>query len=80
MDMARAWDSTAINAGQCPAVDQPQFFGHGSTVTGTLAGNGLATGAYMGVAPMADMVMISSDFDLPELARFRGRCGEVHSR
>ena len=61
----RAWDSTAINAGQCPAVDQPQFFGHGSTVTGTLAGNGLATGAYMGVAPMADMVIVSSDFDLP---------------
>ena len=61
----QAWDSTAINAGLCPAGEQPGFFGHGTTVTGTAAGNGLATGAYTGGAPGADLLIVSSDFDAP---------------
>lgn len=59
------WDSAQINAGQCPAADQTQFFGHGSTVTGTAAGNGRATGFFTGVAPEADLVIVSSDFNRP---------------
>ena len=61
----QAWDSTAINAGSCPATDQPQWYGHGTTVVGTAAGNALATGAFMGVAPKADIIMVSSDFGRP---------------
>lgn len=61
----QAWDSTAINAGNCPATDQPQWYGHGTTVVGTAAGNGLATGAFEGVAPKADIIMVSSDFGRP---------------
>ncbi|MCB0793652.1 MAG: S8 family peptidase [Flavobacteriales bacterium] len=61
----QAFDSTAINAGGCPSVDQPDWFGHGSTVTGTAAGNGLANGRHRGVAPEADLIIVSSDFDRP---------------
>lgn len=61
----QAWDSTAINAGLCPAGEQPGFFGHGTTVTGTAAGNGLATGTHTGAAPDAGLIIVSSDFDLP---------------
>jgi len=42
--------------------DQPGEFGHGSTVSGTGAGNGNATGAYKGVAPDANIIVVSSDF------------------
>lgn len=43
--------------------DQPGENGHGSTVTGTGAGNGNATGSYKGVAPDANIIVVSSDFD-----------------
>lgn len=58
----QVWDSTQINAGQMTSVDQPQYYGHGSTVTGTVAGNGLANGRHKGVAPKADMIIVSSRF------------------
>lgn len=58
----QVWDSTAINAGLMTSVDQPQYFGHGSTVTGTVAGNGLANGRHKGVAPKADMIIVSARF------------------
>ncbi len=61
----QAWDSTMINAGQCPHEDQQGFFGHGSTVTGTAAGNGLATGAYGGVAQNSDMLIVSNALTSP---------------
>jgi hypothetical protein len=43
--------------------DQQEWFGHGSTVTGTGAGNGFATGNFKGVAPDANIIVVSSDFD-----------------
>lgn len=58
----QVWDSTQINAGLMTSVDQPQYFGHGSTVTGTVAGNGLTNGRHKGVAPKADMIIVSSRF------------------
>lgn len=59
----QAWDSTMINAGQCPSEDQVAYFGHGSTVTGTATGNGMATGAYGGAAPDVDMIIVSNKLD-----------------
>lgn len=58
----QVWDSTQINVGLMTSVDQPQYFGHGSTVTGTAAGNGLTNGRHKGVAPKADMIIVSSRF------------------
>ncbi|MBP6312815.1 MAG: S8 family peptidase [Flavobacteriales bacterium] len=56
------WNSAAIDAGSMTAIDQPQFNGHGSTVTGTAAGNGLANGRHKGCAPEADIIVVSADF------------------
>lgn len=58
----QVWDSTQINSGLMTSVDQPQYFGHGTTVTGTAAGNGLANGRHKGVAPRSDMIIVSSRF------------------
>jgi hypothetical protein len=56
------WDSTQINAGLCTSVD---YSGHGSTVAGAAAGNGRATGYNQGVAPESDIIMVLTDFNLP---------------
>ncbi len=56
----QVWDSTDINLGNCTSVDQGNA--HGTTVTGTAAGNGLANGRHKGVAPDATLVMVTSDF------------------
>ena len=61
----QVWDSTMINALQCPASDQPGTFGHGSTVTGAATGDGSLTGNCKGVAPNADIVVISSGLTMP---------------
>ncbi len=55
------WDSTEINAALCPSVDGGN--GHGSTVTGTAAGNGFANGLHKGVAPDAELIIVRSDFN-----------------
>ncbi|MFZ1689208.1 MAG: S8 family serine peptidase [Flavobacteriales bacterium] len=59
----QVWDSTLINALLCPASDQSGTFGHGSTVTGAAAGDGSLTGNCKGVAPDADIVVISSNLN-----------------
>lgn len=56
------WDSTQINAGIVTGNDDG---GHGSTVAGAAAGNGNSTGYNQGVAPLADIIMVKSDFSLP---------------
>jgi hypothetical protein len=61
----QAWDSTAINAGDCPATDPLNQYGHGTTVAGTAAGNGLATGHHAGVAPKADLIVVANDLGHP---------------
>lgn len=59
------WDSTEINSGLCTHDDQPQYYGHGSIVTGIAAGNGNAVGKFSGVAPEADIVVVALDFNSP---------------
>jgi subtilisin family serine protease len=52
------WDEIAIDSGKAiPATD-----GHGTHVTGIVAGNGRAINKYKGVAPGADLVVVNIDF------------------
>lgn len=57
----QAFDSSAINAGTATTIDHE--YGHGSTVAGAAAGNGLATGRFIGVAPKADLIVVANDLD-----------------
>ena len=54
------WNASEINAGL--ASSHNDIYGHGSTVTGTAAGNGLASGKHMGVAYQADIIAVEVDF------------------
>ncbi len=56
------WDSTDINNGTITSID---VTAHGSTVAGCAAGNGMANGTNKGMAPDANIVVIQSDFSLP---------------
>lgn len=61
----KVWEAAYIDAGLCTHDDAPQYFGHGSIVTGIAAGNGLAVGKFSGVAPEADIVLVAIDFTAP---------------
>ncbi|MGY6561301.1 MAG: S8/S53 family peptidase [Luteibaculaceae bacterium] len=56
------WTMAEINAGVSTHVDQPQHWGHGSMVGGIFFGNGSATGDFKGVAPKADIIVVSTWF------------------
>lgn len=56
------WDSTQINAGTCTSMD---VSAHGTTVTGSGVGNGSSVGYNHGVAPDADIIVVKTDFSLP---------------
>lgn len=56
------WDSTAINQGLCTSSDSG---GHGSTVAGQGSGNGQANGHNKGMAPEADIIVVETNFNLP---------------
>lgn len=56
----QVWDSTDINNGL--ATVSGQYLDHGCTVTGTAAGNAGENGYHRGVAPGADLVIVSSNF------------------
>jgi len=60
----QVWDSSEINAGICPHQDQFLSYGHGTNVTGIGASNGLATNNFKGVAPDAELVIVSTNFGL----------------
>lgn len=55
-------DSASINAGTCPLNDSQT---HGTTVVGSGSGNGLATGVHKGMAPKTDIIMVHTDFSVP---------------
>ena len=57
------WTQEDINEGLSTHVDQIEFFGHGSVVTGVATGDGSAVNNYKGVAPDSEMIIVSSDFD-----------------
>lgn len=54
-----------LDAGISNHDDQSQYFGHGSTVSGVAVGNANATGDFLGVAPEADIIVVSSNFSAP---------------
>ena len=56
------WDSTDINAGVCTHTEPSVFSGHGTNVSGSAVGNGLAVNNYKGVAPEADIIVVASNF------------------
>ncbi|MCG8576140.1 MAG: S8 family peptidase [Flavobacteriales bacterium] len=56
------WDSTAINSGAITSTDASA---HGTTVSGTGSGNGLANGLNKGVAPESDIIVVETNFSLP---------------
>jgi hypothetical protein len=60
----QAWDKATIDAGNCPANDLDAG-GHGTTVTGTAAGNGGQTGEHIGAAPNADLVVVATNLNAP---------------
>jgi subtilisin family serine protease len=70
----QAWDSTQINAGLSNTGDQTPYFGHGTVVTGTAAGNGGANGRHRGVAPAADLVIVSVNMSA---GNFRARVADA---
>lgn len=56
-------DSAMIADGTCPSGDFNQFdYSHGTGVTGVAASSGLASNQYRGVAPNADLILVSMDF------------------
>lgn len=59
------WTREELEATIAGPVD-PQ--GHGSTVTGTAAGNGLANGRHKGVAPKTEIIMVASRMGAPNWA------------
>jgi subtilisin family serine protease len=56
------WNSTDINNGTITSIDGNA---HGTTVAGAAAGNGLANGTNKGMAPDANIVVVQTDFSIP---------------
>ncbi len=57
------WDSTSINNGTCTSTEEASA--HGSTVAGQAVGNGNANGLNIGMAPDANLVIVETNFSLP---------------
>lgn len=58
----QVWDNADIDAGDCTSSDGSA---HGTTVSGTGSGNGRATGTNKGVAPESDIIIVETNFSLP---------------
>jgi subtilisin family serine protease len=56
------WNNLQIDSGLAVGSTDIDFAGHGTHVTGIAAGNGRATGTYIGVAPKADIIMVCLNF------------------
>ena len=57
------WDKTQIDNGQCTSLETGTA--HGTTVSGMAVGNGRANNTNKGVAPEADIIVVETDFGLP---------------
>lgn len=57
------WDSTSINNGTCTSTEESTA--HGTTVAGQALGNGNANGTNIGMAPDANIVIVETNFGLP---------------
>jgi len=62
-DLGIVWDSSEINAGLCTSLEVGSA--HGSTVAGMAAGNGSANGTNKGFAPEADLIVVETNYNLP---------------
>lgn len=58
----QVWTNEDIDAGTCGSSDGNA---HGTTVAGTGSGNGRATGTNKGVAPESDILIVETNFSLP---------------
>lgn len=56
------WDSSQINNGTCTSMDGHS---HGTTVAGFGSGNARANGRMRGMAPESDIIIVESNFGLP---------------
>lgn len=56
------WNNADIDADLCTSVD---VAAHGTTVTGAGSGGGLITGYNQGMAPLSDIVIVKTDFSIP---------------
>lgn len=61
----REWTQAQLNSGGPIPTEPANLYGHGSTVAGTGAGNGLANGRHKGVAPKSDIIIVATNFALP---------------
>lgn len=57
------WYAHQINDGTITSNEETS--GHGTTVTGIAAGNGLANGTNKGMAPESDIIFVETNFSLP---------------
>lgn len=57
------WDSTAINNGLCTSTEESTA--HGTSVSGMAVGDGSANGSNKGMAPDANIVVVETNFNLP---------------
>ena len=57
------WNKTQIDNGQCTSLETGTA--HGTTVSGMAVGNGRANNTNKGVAPEADIIVVETDFGLP---------------
>lgn len=57
------WDSVSINNGTCTSTEQSSA--HGTTVAGMAVGNAMANGTNKGMAPDANIVIVETNFNLP---------------
>ena len=58
------WTTAELEAGGS-SIPNDNASGHGTTVMGTAAGNGLANGRHKGVASGADIIAVATNFGLP---------------
>ena len=58
----QVWTNEDVDAGICGSSDGNA---HGTTVSGTGSGNGRATGTHQGVAPQSDIIIVETNFSLP---------------
>lgn len=59
----REWTELDINAGNSTHQERTTAFSHGTHVAGTAAGNGNATGKFIGMAPESDLIIVRFDFN-----------------
>ncbi len=59
----QVWYASQINNGTITSNEESS--GHGTSVTGKAAGNGLANGTNKGMAPEADIIVVETNFNLP---------------